>query len=74
MRMRAQKSILSGHRVIKAVQIEFGYADKCLIRDFSTQIMRQDKIGVIGPNGSGKTTLLRILLGELGPQRGKVIL
>ena len=73
-RMRAQKSILSGHRVIKAVQLKFGYGDKCLIRDFSTQIMRQDKIGVIGPNGSGKTTLLRILLGELEPQRGKVIL
>ena len=73
-RMRAQKSILSGHRVIKAVQLKFGYGDKCLIRDFSTQIMRQDKIGVIGPNGSGKTTLLRILLGKLEPQRGKVIL
>ncbi len=73
-RMRAQKSILSGHRVIKAVQLEFGYGDKCLIRDFSTQIMRKDKIGVMGPNGSGKTTLLCILLGKLGPQKGKVTL
>ena len=73
-RMRAQKSILSGHRVIKAVQLKFSYGDKCLIRDFSTQIMRQDKIGVIGPNGSGKTTLLCILLGKLSPQRGKVTL
>jgi len=72
--MRAQKSILSGHRVIKASQLSFGYGDKCLIRDFSTKIMRQDKIGVIGPNGSGKTTLLRILLGKLEPQRGKVTL
>jgi len=73
-RMRAQKSILSGHRVIKTVQLEFSYGDKCLIRDFSAQIMRRDKIGVIGPNGSGKTTLLRILLGKLEPQRGKVVL
>jgi len=72
-RMRAQDSVLSGHKVIKAHQLHFSYGDKCLIRDFSTQIMRQDKIGVIGPNGSGKTTLLRILLGELGPQRGKVV-
>jgi ATP-binding cassette subfamily F protein uup len=60
--------------VIKAVQLKFSYGDKCLLRDFSTQIMRQDKIGVIGPNGSGKTTLLRILLGRLEPQRGKVVL
>lgn len=71
-RMRAQKSVISGHRVIKAIQLSFSYDDKCLIRDFSTQIMRQDKIGVIGPNGSGKTTLLRILLGKLEPQRGKI--
>ena len=73
-RMRAQKSILSGHRVIKAAHLGFSYGDKCLIRDFSTQVMRQDKIGVIGPNGSGKTTLLRILLGKLSPQRGKTTL
>jgi len=73
-RMRAQKSILSGHKVIKTAQLSFSYGDKCLIRDFSTQIMRQDKIGVIGPNGSGKTTLLRLLLGKLPPQRGKVTL
>jgi len=73
-RMRAQKSILSGYKVIKAIQVGFGYGDTCLIRNFSTQIMREDKIGVIGPNGSGKTTLLRLLLGELSPQKGKVIL
>jgi ATP-binding cassette subfamily F protein uup len=73
-RMRAQSSVLSGHRVIKAFQLEFCYGEKCLIKDFSTQITRGDKIGLIGPNGSGKTTLLRILLGKLAPQRGTVTL
>jgi len=73
-RMRAQKSIISGHRVIKVSHLGFSYGDKCLIRDFSTQIMRQDKIGLIGPNGSGKTTLLRILLGKLAAHRGKAVL
>ncbi len=70
-RMAAQKSVISGQKVIKAFQLGYSYGAKPLIRDFSTQIMRQDKIGVIGPNGSGKTTLLRILLGKLAPQRGK---
>lgn len=71
-RMKAQETEASGHLVIKAAHLGFAYGDKCLIRDFSTQIMRGDKIGVIGPNGCGKTTLLRILLGQLEPQKGKV--
>ena len=72
--MRAQKADPSGHRVVKVSNLGFSYADKCLIRDFTTQIMRGDKIGVIGPNGSGKTTLLKLLLGKLEPQKGKVTL
>ena len=72
--MRAQKVDPSGHRVVKISQLGFSYGEKCLVRDFTTQIMRNDKIGVIGPNGSGKTTLLRLLLGKLTPQRGKVTL
>ncbi len=71
---RTQESIISGHRVIKAVNINFAYGDNRLIRGFSTQIMRGDKIGVIGANGSGKTTLLKILLGLLKPDTGKVTL
>jgi len=71
-RMQAQETEASGHLVIKASYLGFSYGEQCLIKDFSTQIMRGDKIGLIGPNGSGKTTLLRILLGKLPPQKGKV--
>lgn len=70
--MRAQEAEISGHLVIKASHLGYSYGDTCLIKDFSTQIMRGDKIGVIGPNGSGKTTLLRLLLGEMTPTKGKV--
>jgi ATP-binding cassette subfamily F protein uup len=42
------------------------------VRNFSTTILRGDKIGVIGPNGAGKTTLLKLLLGQLPPQSGTV--
>lgn len=72
--MQSQKVDPSGHRVVKISQLDFWYGEKCIVKDFSTQIMRGDKIGVIGSNGSGKTTLLRLLLGELTPQRGKVSL
>jgi len=71
-RMQAQEADVSGHLVIKAANVGFSYGEKTIIRDFSTQIMRGDKIGVIGANGSGKTTLLRLLLGRLEPTKGKV--
>lgn len=70
--MKLQETGMSGHIVIKAVKLNFSYGGKTVIRDFSTKIMRQDKIGLIGPNGSGKTTLIKILLGELVPLSGKV--
>jgi ATP-binding cassette subfamily F protein uup len=69
-KFRAQETDPSGHLVIKASRIGQSYGENCLIRDFSTNIMRGDKIGVIGPNGSGKTTLLRILLGKMQPSKG----
>jgi ATP-binding cassette subfamily F protein uup len=43
-----------------------------VVRDFSTRIMRGDRVGLIGPNGAGKTTLLRLLLGEIAPDEGEV--
>ncbi|MGH8122663.1 MAG: ribosomal protection-like ABC-F family protein, partial [Rudaea sp.] len=45
-----------------------------LLRDFSTTILRGDRVGIIGPNGSGKSTLLKLLLGELAPVRGEIVL
>ena len=70
-KMHSQKAAISGRLVVKASELSFSYGDNCLVRDYSTQIMRGDKIGIIGPNGSGKTTLLRLLLGTLAPQKGK---
>jgi len=73
-RMRTQEVDPSGHRIAKVLQLDFSYGEKCLVRNLTTQVMRGDKIGVIGPNGSGKTTLLLLLLGKLVPQKGTVTL
>ena len=70
--MRLNEAERSGRLVIEARGVGYGYEGRRLIRDFSTVIMRGDKIGIIGPNGSGKTTLLRILLGSLKPHSGSV--
>ena len=67
-----QESGRSGTLVCKAAGLCFGYANEPVISDFSTTILRGDKVGFIGPNGCGKTTLLRLLLQELEPQVGSV--
>jgi ABC transport system ATP-binding/permease protein len=67
-----QEGERSGMLVAEVNRISFAYGDRQIVRDFSTSIMRGDKVGIIGPNGAGKTTLLRILLGQLEPQSGSV--
>ncbi|HBG47525.1 MAG TPA: ABC transporter ATP-binding protein [Deltaproteobacteria bacterium] len=74
-RIRSQEAEFSGKLVIEAKGIGFSYEGSAAgpaIKDFSTLIMRGDKIGIIGPNGSGKTTLLKLLLGKLAPASGSV--
>jgi ATP-binding cassette subfamily F protein uup len=62
----------SGKIVFEAKHVNFARGDRTIIRDFSTTIMRGDRVGLVGANGSGKTTLLRLLLGELQPDSGTV--
>jgi len=76
-RMEVAQGESSGKKVIEAKDVSFGYpgdgvAGGAVIRDFSTTILRGDRIGLIGANGSGKTTLLKLLLGELAPTAGEV--
>jgi len=71
-KLAAAEAQASGRKVIEAIGISHRYGDKLLIEDFSTVIMRGDRIGLMGPNGSGKTTLLRLLLGEMAPQQGEI--
>jgi ATP-binding cassette subfamily F protein uup len=71
-RLQAQEAERSGRLVIEARDVRFSRDGRPILRDFSTTIMRGDRVGVIGPNGSGKTTLLRLLLGELAPDEGTV--
>lgn len=62
----------SGKKVIDIKDVGFAFGPRVMIKDFSTTILRGDRIGLIGPNGSGKTTLLKLLLGELQPDSGEV--
>ncbi|MEN6465395.1 MAG: ATP-binding cassette domain-containing protein, partial [Syntrophaceae bacterium] len=71
-RIAIQEADRSGRLIADAQKICFSFGGHRIIENFSTTIIRGDRIGIIGPNGSGKTTLLRVLLGELTPQKGRL--
>ncbi|MCB1956943.1 MAG: ATP-binding cassette domain-containing protein [Rhodocyclaceae bacterium] len=62
----------SGRMVAELHDVNLSYGARCVVRDFSTRIMRGDRIGLVGPNGAGKTSLLKLILGELAPDSGVV--
>ena len=68
----SNKGQTSGRKVISIKDLEFGWDEQTLIKNFSTTIWRGDKIGVVGLNGSGKSTLLKLLLKKLEPKQGSI--
>jgi len=62
----------SGALVIEAKGVSKSYGTTPIVTDFSTRIMRGDRVGIVGPNGSGKTTLVNLLTGTLAPDSGTV--
>jgi ABC transport system ATP-binding/permease protein len=65
---------LSGKLVVDARRVSFRYDENWIVRDFSTRILRGDRVGLLGPNGSGKSTILKLVLRELAPTSGEVVL
>ncbi|MDF7798941.1 ATP-binding cassette domain-containing protein [Pontiellaceae bacterium B1224] len=70
--MKAVEAGVSGRKVITAKNISYDYGGLPIIGNMDVEIMRGDKIGIIGPNGCGKSTLIKVLLGNLAPKTGTV--
>jgi ATP-binding cassette subfamily F protein uup len=71
-RLAAAQAELSGRLVMVAEAVSKSYGDRLIVRDFSTRILRGDRVGIVGPNGAGKTTLLNLLTGALAPDTGEI--
>ncbi len=71
--LRLAEAERSGVKVVNVENMSYAWPGQPpLVRDFSTTIIRGDKIGLIGPNGAGKTTLIKLLLGQIAPTVGTV--
>jgi len=62
----------SGKIVAELIDVNKSYGEKVIVRDFSSILMRGDKVGLIGLNGAGKTTLLKLILGEEQADSGTI--
>ena len=61
-----------GRKTVELENISKTFGDKCVIRDFSYNLLRNDRIGIVGRNGAGKSTLLNLIAGVLSPDTGSI--
>ncbi|PVM92070.1 elongation factor 3 [Caulobacter radicis] len=72
MSMAVESSGTSGKRVVEAKGLTKKFGERVIVENFSTRILRGDRVALVGPNGAGKTTLVRMLLGEIAADAGTV--
>ncbi|MCL1076879.1 ABC transporter ATP-binding protein [Parashewanella spongiae] len=62
----------SGKLIFEVEKVNYDIPEKRLVNNFTTRVMRGDRIALIGPNGCGKSTLIKLLLEQLEPQSGEI--
>ncbi len=66
-------SLRMGKTTIELEHLSKSYGENVLLNDFNYIFLKNDRIGFVGPNGSGKTTLMKMIVGEIEPDEGKII-
>ena len=62
-----------GGKILELHKVAKSFPDKLLIEQFNYIFKKGERIGIVGPNGSGKSTLLKMIMGELVPDKGKIV-
>lgn len=71
-KLEVEEGELRSKMVIEAKHVCKAFGDREIVKDFSTRIIKGNKIGIVGPNGAGKTTLIKLLTKRLEPDSGNV--
>ncbi len=71
-KLEVEEGALRSKMVIEAKHICKAFGDRVIVKDFSTRVIKGNKIGIVGPNGAGKTTLIKLLTKRLEPDSGFV--
>lgn len=71
-KMQVEEAARSGKIVFEMEDVCYSIGQRALVKDFSAQVQRSDKIALVGPNGCGKTTLLKLMLDQLKADSGRV--
>ncbi len=61
-------------KIVELKDVSFSYADKRVLNNINLTIDDGEFVGLIGPNGSGKSTLVKIMIGDLTPSSGEVLI
>ena len=71
-KLEVEEGELRSKMVIEAKHVCKAFGDREIVKDFSTRIIKGNKIGIVGPNGAGKTTLIKLLTKRLEPDSGHI--
>ena len=63
-----------GSKIVEFHKVSKSYPNRVILNDFSYNVQRQERLGIVGNNGSGKTTFLKMLVGQEAVDKGKIIL
>ncbi|MBW8735012.1 MAG: ABC-F family ATP-binding cassette domain-containing protein, partial [Asticcacaulis sp.] len=72
MDMAIDSGSISGRLVAQLRHVDKAFGDKVLLKNFSTRIMRGDRLAIVGPNGAGKSTLVKLLIGQMPADAGEI--
>ena len=72
MEMTIDSGGTSGKLVADLKGVDKAFGDKVLLKNFSTRIVRGDRLAIVGPNGAGKSTLVKLLIGQIGADAGEI--